>query len=99
MNLAINEKLVVLQTNAYRVVAQGVSGFRTRLFIELAHKDALGETSWHLIDQQEFDRDGKTSGTDVTPDVLLAAINRITELEREVARLQQPQYPRDAIDL
>lgn len=89
IRLGINERSVVLQTDAYRVVAEGVSGYRLGLYIELAHKDALGEVSWHLVDKECYDRDGKTSGTDVTPDVLLAALHRVAELERELGRANQ----------
>lgn len=77
ISLGINETMVLLQTDSYRVVGKGVSGYRLDIMIEMAHEDALGAISWHLVDQESYNGDGLTNGTDVTPDVLLAALDEL----------------------
>jgi hypothetical protein len=93
IQLGITERMVLLQTDAYRVVGLGTSGYRLVLMVELAHKDALGEVSWHLIDREEFNREGKSAGTDITPDVLLAALDKLmtTEARLNSAELELAQ--------
>lgn len=96
ISLNITEKIVLLQTDRYRVVGLVLSGYGMDLSIEIAHKDALGDVSWHIIDTTRFNREGTTSGTDVTPDVLYAALDelmtvraRLLSAEQEIAEMKE----------
>lgn len=59
LNLAIDQKTLLLQTETHRVVGEGVPGFRIKLHIECAVKDVLGETAWVGLDCVQFNRAGE----------------------------------------
>lgn len=80
-NLGINEIIVLLETDALRVVGIGRNGWRFTILIEQAHKDAMGEVSWHLLHQVEFRSDRTSVKDEISDDALLAALDRIHELE------------------
>jgi len=88
ISLGITEKMILLQTDSYRVVGVGLSGYRMSMTIELAHKDVLGEVSWHLVDEQGYDRNGKTSDTDVLPDALYAALDALMTARARLLRTE-----------
>jgi len=88
ISLGITEKMILLQTDSYRVVGVGLSGYRMSMTIELAHKDVLGEVSWHLVDEQRYDRNGKTSDTDVLPDALYAALDVLMTARARLLRTE-----------
>lgn len=83
--LNFDEPRVMLQTDRYRVVAIGRSGWRTDLRIELAHRDALGEVSWHELDKHTLDSNGNhiEGGSRAQPlvEALGAALEKIRTLE------------------
>ncbi len=92
-NLNFDETRVMFETNRYRVVAIGRSGWSTDLCIELAHKDAMGEMSWHIVDAHELSSSGTYNsgggGVTIAVEVLGAALARIKWQENELAQASE----------
>lgn len=94
INLNISERAVLLETDSIRVVGIGRAGYRLDVLVEKAHKDAMGEVSWQLLDKTEFRSDHTSVHNDLHADALLAALDRVQELGYDLGNAFKSQDPR-----
>lgn len=79
-----------------RIVAEGIAGWGTRLTIETAKPDRLGDLTWSLQSETDYTSEGQSRPRSVDAEALLSILiqrdSELEELERlrsELAKLKQ----------